>query len=62
MPNYDYKCKKCGDVVEVFHRISDESKYMCKKCGSELVKQLSAGAGIIFKGSGFYTTDYKRKT
>ena len=62
MPNYDYKCKKCGTVVEIFHRVSDDTKYKCDKCGSILVKKLSPGVGIIFRGSGFYETDYKRKS
>lgn len=59
MPTYDYKCKKCGNVIEVFHSMSSEPIIKCPKCGGEVIKQIGAGAGTIFKGSGFYHTDYK---
>lgn len=61
MPTYDYLCKKCGNLFEVFHSMTENPKVKCEKCGSQAVeKQFGAGMGIVFKGSGFYETDYKR--
>ncbi len=57
MPFYDYKCSKCGHVFEAFHAV-DENVDACEKCGGG-VKRLFHPVGIIFKGSGFYATDYK---
>ncbi len=60
MPTYDYRCKKCGHTWEEFQSIkAPPSKKCpdCKKLGAE--RQISAGAGILFKGSGFYLTDYR---
>jgi putative FmdB family regulatory protein len=59
MPTYEYKCKKCGNVFEVFHSMSSDPVKSCPKCGGEVKKLIGAGAGTIFKGSGFYQTDYK---
>jgi putative FmdB family regulatory protein len=59
MPTYDYQCKKCGNEFEVFHSMSSEPVKICPKCGGEVKKLIGAGAGAIFKGSGFYHTDYK---
>jgi len=59
MPTYEYKCKKCGDVFEVFHSMSSEPVKLCPKCGGEVKKLIGTGAGPIFKGTGFYHTDYK---
>lgn len=63
MPTYDYECQKCGDVFEVFHGMSESPKVKCAKkgCGGTAKKQIGAGSGLIFKGSGFYITDYKNK-
>ena len=61
MPTYSYECKKCGHEHEVFHAISAKPQVMCPECGGACIKLLGTGAGIIFKGSGFYETDYKRK-
>ena len=61
MPTYDYKCKKCGNVFEVFHSMNSDPVKTCPKCGGEVKKQIGAGAGTIFNGSGFYHTDYKNK-
>ena len=60
MPTYDYKCTKCGDVIEQFHAMTGQPKIKkCPSCGANLKKQIGAGAGIIFKGDGFYRTcDY----
>lgn len=61
MPTYDYKCIKCGYLFEMFHRISETPKVVCPKCKGESSKQISLNSGVIFKGSGFYITDYKNK-
>ncbi len=63
MPTYDYECQKCGHVFEVFHGMSEAPKVKCEKkgCGGKAKKQIGAGSGLIFKGSGFYITDYKDK-
>jgi len=59
MPTYDYECKKCNEVHEIFHSIMDESAKKCPDCKAKMKRKISAGAGIIFKGSGFYETDYR---
>lgn len=60
MPTYEYQCEECGEESEYFQRISDPPKEKCEKCGGKLQKLVSAGSGLIFKGSGFYITDYKK--
>jgi putative FmdB family regulatory protein len=61
MPTYDYRCDACGHEMEVFQSMSDDRLTECPGCGeSKLRRLIGAGAGIIFKGSGFYETDYKR--
>ncbi len=64
MPTYEYECKKCGEVFEHFQRITEDPLKTCVKdgCGGEVKRLMSAGGGVIFKGSGFYETDYKRKS
>jgi len=63
MPTYEYKCKNCGHGFEEFQSITAEPLAMCPSCGQPTLKRLLAGgAGMIFKGSGFYQTDYKSKT
>jgi putative FmdB family regulatory protein len=59
VPTYEYECKKCGHVFEEFQRITAEPLTKCPKCSGKLVRLPGAGAGIIFKGSGFYATDYR---
>ena len=61
MPTYEYQCKRCGKEFEYFQKVSDEPKQVCENCGGELIRLISSGAGLIFKGSGFYITDYKKK-
>ncbi|MDP3803986.1 MAG: zinc ribbon domain-containing protein, partial [Candidatus Omnitrophota bacterium] len=61
MPTYEYECEKCGRRFDVFQKMSDEPVSPCPKCGGKAGRLISAGAGIIFKGSGFYATDYKNK-
>ncbi len=60
MPTYDYECTKCGHHFEAFHKINEQSKVECPKCKAASKKKISAGSGLIFKGSGFYITDYKK--
>lgn len=60
MPTYDYECQKCRHGFELFQKMSDKPGGVCPKCGSKRVKRLlGTGAGMIFKGSGFYITDYR---
>ena len=56
MPTYEYACTKCGQHVEVFQRVSDDPLTTCGVCGGPLRKVFHP-AGILFKGSGFYSTD-----
>jgi putative FmdB family regulatory protein len=60
MPTYDYQCKKCGYIFEAFQSILAEPITVCPNCQEpEVQRIMSGGAGLIFKGSGFYQTDYK---
>lgn len=61
MPTYEYKCEKCGDRFEVFQSMTAPKLTTCEKCGGELRRLIGSGAGIIFKGKGFYCTDYNGK-
>jgi putative FmdB family regulatory protein len=58
MPTYDYRCEACGHVFELFHRMSEDPTPDCPECGQSCERMISGGAGLIFKGSGFYATDY----
>ena len=58
MPTYEYRCP-AGHQFEVFQRITDKPKAACPKCGRPGQRQISAGAGFLFKGEGFYSTDYR---
>ncbi|MGA2142830.1 MAG: FmdB family zinc ribbon protein [Brevinematales bacterium] len=62
MPHYDYKCDKCGYVFEAFQKINDERLTACPECGGAIKRLIGGGAGIIFKGSGFYKNDYKNSS
>lgn len=62
MPTYEYACPKCGHNFELVQSMRDEPIKKCPKCKKNGVKRLvGAGAGLIFKGTGFYITDYKNK-
>ena len=62
MPTYEYTCPKCGHNFEAFQSMKDAPLKKCPKCGKSGVKRLiGGGAGLIFKGTGFYITDYKNK-
>ena len=61
MPTYEYRCKSCGHEFEEFQTMSSDPLIMCPKCAKPTLKRLmSSGVGLIFKGSGFYLTDYKK--
>ena len=61
MPTYEYVCRACGHKFEEFQPMTAESLTICPKCGkAELKRLMGAGAGMVFKGSGFYLTDYKK--
>lgn len=60
MPTYEYACQSCGHDLEVFQRMSDDLLQICPSCeSSSLKRKIGLGAGIIFKGGGFYETDFK---
>ena len=58
MPTYDYRCTKCEHALEVFHGMTDEPVVECPECGARCERVISGGAGVVFKGKGFYSTDY----
>lgn len=60
MPTYEYRCTGCGNAFEKFQRMSDEPVADCPACGTKAERRISGGAGLVFKGSGFYITDYAR--
>ena len=60
MPTYEYKCSHCDHLMEVFQSITASPKKKCPECGKlKLQRLIGTGAGVIFKGSGFYETDYR---
>ncbi len=59
MPTYSYKCGSCGNEFDLFQKITDPPAEKCPNCGGPIKRQIGPGAGIIFKGSGFYATDYR---
>ena len=59
MPTYGYRCTNCGHQFEIFQRMSAEALKDCPNCGHATLKTVVYPAGVVFKGSGFYTTDYK---
>lgn len=61
MPTYEYVCSKCAHELEAFQSMKDASLKKCPACGrSALRRKVGGGAGLIFKGTGFYITDYKK--
>jgi putative FmdB family regulatory protein len=64
MPNYDYRCQKCDHVFEVFQKMNDDKLTDCPQddCDGTVKRLLGTGGGIIFKGGGFYQTDYRSKS
>lgn len=63
MPIYEYICKNCGHILEELQTMTEPELVTCPECKHDtLKKMLGSGSGIIFKGSGFYLTDYKKKS
>jgi putative FmdB family regulatory protein len=61
MPTYEYECEKCGRFDEL-QSITAKPLKQCPHCGSKVQRLIGAGSGVIFKGSGFYETDYRRRS
>lgn len=61
MPTYEYKCTNCGNIFERFQSIKETPYTECPECNGLVKRLIGAGAGILFKGSGFYITDYRSK-
>ena len=63
MPTYDYRCKACGHTFELYQTMSEPEKRKCPECAKNSLERLiGAGAALIFKGSGYYLTDYRSKS
>jgi len=60
MPTYEYECDNCNKTFEVFQKITDEPLKKCPKCGKKIKRLIGGGSGVIFKGTGFYATDYRK--
>lgn len=61
MPTYEYECAKCRKHFDKFQKMTDEPLKKCPGCGGKVHRLIGMGGGIIFKGTGFYHTDYKNK-
>ncbi len=61
MPTYEYICQKCKHEFEEFQSIKADPLKICPQCGGPVIRKIGSGAGLLFKGSGFYITDYKNK-
>lgn len=59
MPTYEYECTKCGNSFELDQKITEAPRERCPQCGAKVVRVISGGGGVILKGSGFYSTDYR---
>ena len=59
MPTYEYECQSCSHRFEEFQSITEEPLKKCPECGKKVKRLIGTGAGIIFKGSGFYATDHR---
>jgi putative FmdB family regulatory protein len=63
MPTYDYLCRACGHELEIFQSMKESPKRKCPDCGAlKLERQIGTGGGILFKGGGFYETDYRSES
>ncbi|MFH1380692.1 MAG: FmdB family zinc ribbon protein [Candidatus Omnitrophota bacterium] len=60
MPTYEYECLDCGKAFEIFQNMTAKPLKKCPKCKGKVKRLIGRGSGIIFKGSGFYATDYKK--
>ncbi len=61
MPTYDYECTNCKHKFEAFQKMTDALLEKCPECKGPVRRLISTGVGVIFKGSGFYATDYKKR-
>lgn len=62
MPTYEYECEECHHQFEKFQRMTDEPVKTCPVCGGRVKKLISGGGGLLFKGNGFYITDYRSES
>ncbi len=62
MPTYEYVCQKCSHEFEQFQSIKDDPLKRCPECRGKVVRKIGVGGGLIFKGSGFYITDYRSES
>ena len=62
MPTYEYECLKCGHRFEIFQKMTDRPRKRCPKCRGKVRRLVGSGAGMIFKGTGFYVTDYRSQS
>lgn len=63
MPTYEYECSACGHAFEALQSMTEPKLTQCPKCKkNKLARLIGSGSGVIFKGTGFYETDYKRKS
>jgi putative FmdB family regulatory protein len=62
MPTYEYICDSCGYRFEQFQKMSDKPIKKCPNCGKPVKRLIGKGMGVIFKGTGFYSTDYKNRS
>lgn len=62
MPTYEYECLRCGHRFDLFQKISEPPRKRCPKCRGKIQRRIGTGAGVIFKGPGFYATDYRSES
>ena len=62
MPTYEYECEKCHHQFEKFQSMTDEPVKVCPVCGGKVKRLISGGGGLLFKGNGFYITDYRSES
>jgi len=60
MPTYEYECTHCNKIFDIFQKITDEPFKECPKCNKKIHRLITGGSGVIFKGPGFYATDYRK--
>jgi putative FmdB family regulatory protein len=60
MPTYEYECINCNKIFDIFQKITDKPLDKCPKCHKKISWLIGSGGGVIFKGSGFYATDYRK--
>ena len=60
MPHYDYACTECSHTFERYQKMTDDPLTVCPECGGIAERKIGRGAGIIFKGAGFFATDYRK--